>query len=325
MKTSVVIATYNGASFIQDQIRSIFHQTVKPDEIIIYDDCSTDDTLKKIEEVSIESDIPINIITNSINVGVSKAFERGVDVACGDLILFSDQDDYWIEDKIEIILSVFNKYNPCLIFSNAFIVDSNLKLNGKTLWNMVGFKPSNLDDIIIYNKLNLFDDLIKHNIITGMTMACTRDFLEKCKPFPKYPLHDYWLAINASISSIIVAISKPLVLYRQHSNNVIGVNKKNKFQKLSYLKKKHFNTLKRQIMLYESIISLSKKYDLDKKTINLVENYYQFVLSREQAISKSIFSVLKLKSLYKKYDYFGTKTMKKDLFYSLILKRIKEK
>lgn len=110
MKTSVVMATYNGEEYIKVQLESILKQTLLPDEIIISDDCSKDNTLsivKKEMEKYHYNNYTINV--NKENVGTAHNFKNGLSHASGDYIFFADQDDIWILDKIEKMTNAINK------------------------------------------------------------------------------------------------------------------------------------------------------------------------------------------------------------------------
>ena len=319
-KISVVLATYNGESFVVEQLRSIVNQTVKPDEIIVVDDCSKDKTLDVVSSFAKQCEISIVIEKNEHNSGVSKTFENGVKRASGDIVLFSDQDDCWRENKVEKILFAMSNYDTDFVFSNAAIVDEKLTDTNVTLWDSIDFAPKNNNEYVCYEKSEFFPELLKHNVVTGMTVACRKDFLTKCLPFPSFLLHDYWLALNASTSVNMIAINDPLVLYRQHSNNVVGVNKKHRKRDKAALKKRHLIIVQSQIMLFKSVIEICEKNNSSEEIKKMAQDYYNFSVNRENALNTSIFSVLKLRKDYKKYTYRDYRFFEKDIFYRFFLK-----
>jgi glycosyltransferase involved in cell wall biosynthesis len=93
MKISIAMCTYNGAAFLPAQLQSILTQSRRPDEIIICDDRSTDDTRSILETFKNESPIPVILNINDQNLGSVRNFERAINLCTGDVIALSDQDD----------------------------------------------------------------------------------------------------------------------------------------------------------------------------------------------------------------------------------------
>ena len=99
---SIVMATYNGAKYLEAQIQSILSQSYSNIEVIITDDCSTDDSLRIIQQ-AVKSDPRVKVHRNPENIGFVKNFMGALCHAKGELICFSDQDDFWHEDKLNIL------------------------------------------------------------------------------------------------------------------------------------------------------------------------------------------------------------------------------
>ena len=230
---SVVLCTYNGEKYIKEQIESIITQTIQPDEIIICDDNSNDNTIAICEEILRTTNIRFKIFRNLKNLGVKKNFEKGIKCCTGDIVFTCDQDDYWYENKIEKMMPFFRDAECKLVFSNAYLVDKNRKKLNCNLWDSLYFKPENIST---YNKC--FDLLLKHCIVTGAAMAFRKDIFLDIIPFPDCWIHDGWIAINACIRGKIVAVNENLIDYRQHGNNVIGVSIEKRYKGFSYNKYK---------------------------------------------------------------------------------------
>ena len=129
---SVVMATYNGARYIDKQLDSIFSQTIPPNEIIISDDNSSDNTISLVNLHKKRSTSRIKLFKNDKTLGYGKNFEIAIKKAHGDYI-FSDQDDYWFPEKIETVLKVSKENSEKFIFINdAVITDKNLVPSGVT-------------------------------------------------------------------------------------------------------------------------------------------------------------------------------------------------
>src|SRR5215213_2898715 len=140
MKISVAMCTYNGAELLPAQLQSIITQSRPPDEIVICDDRSTDDTQALIKKFATDSPIPITLHINQQNLGSVKNFERAISLCTGDVIALSDQDDVWRSDKLERFETVLNSSPTAgLVFSDADVVDENLKPLNRRMWDEVGF------------------------------------------------------------------------------------------------------------------------------------------------------------------------------------------
>lgn len=228
MKTSVVVCTYNGEKYIAEQLESIINQSVCPDEIVVCDDKSKDNTVEIVKGILSKSRIDYSIIVNESNMGVTKNFEQGIQISKGDIVFLSDQDDVWRNDKIEKIIKIFKENDKCVIaFSNAVIVDAYGKITGNKLWKVIGFNPDRIDR---YGEI-----FLKKSLITGATMAVKRNFCMKIMPFPKSWIHDGWIAINGEIYGSINYVDEELINYRIHNDNVVGANAGIKKKILSYL------------------------------------------------------------------------------------------
>ena len=220
-KTSVALCTYNGKDFIEQQIDSILNQTVLPDELIISDDGSNDGTVEIVKKKLAKSHLKYKVMINNTKLGVIKNFERAILHCEGDIIFTSDQDDIWLEDKVEYIKNMFNLNEKLsIVFTDAYLVDKNLSKTGVRLWDAVYPEMKK-----IKTKQDILKALLKGNIMTGATMAFKRSLIQQITPFNEYWIHDYWIAITGTLIGEVQSIDKPLILYRQHDNNVIGASK----------------------------------------------------------------------------------------------------
>jgi glycosyltransferase involved in cell wall biosynthesis len=118
---SVAMCTYNGSKHIKEQLESIIYQTRKPDEIIICDDCSSDNTVEIAQNLLSVSTIKSTIIRNEINLGFRKNFEKAIGLCHGDIVFLSDQDDVWLPEKIEKVANIFdNDEEVIMAFHDAY-------------------------------------------------------------------------------------------------------------------------------------------------------------------------------------------------------------
>lgn len=229
-KISVALGTYNGAKFLSAQLESLLAQTRQPDELVIGDDGSNDETLEIIENFSQRAGFPIRLEINEKNLGSTKNFERIICRCEGDLIFLADQDDVWAREKIARIESEFlKKPHIEMIFSNAELVDENLQTLGKFLFELTFSKSEQKKT----RTNSFFEVLLWQNAVTGATAAFRAGLRESFLPMPDaIPnlIHDAWIALVFAARDAIDFIDEPLIKYRQHANQQLGLNLK-QFQK----------------------------------------------------------------------------------------------
>jgi len=220
MKISIAMCTFNGAVYLENQLASIQNQVRLPDEIIICDDGSYDDTLNILQSFSSQAPFQTYIYPNKKRLGIKNNFEKAIRLCSGDVIVLSDQDDIWDPQKLVWIEQEFLK-NPKYggIFTNAEVVNENLKPLGFSLWKVINF--SKKEQALVQNGKAL-DVLLKHMVATGATLAFRAQYKDMIIPIPSCWMHDAWIALNLSVFSNLSIIQEKLILYRQHGNNQIG-------------------------------------------------------------------------------------------------------
>lgn len=221
LSLSIALTTYNGEHYIREQLDSIVHQNRQPDEIIISDDASVDSTLEIIKEFKCNAPFPVKIQINQKRLGSTRNFESAIRACSGDIIFLCDQDDIWYPDKIKRIEDCFkNNIEVGAVFTDADVVNQNLQSYGPKLWKKHRFSPREQG---LVNKSDAFTVLLKHSVVTGATMAFRSNFRDFLIPIPDIWVHDAWIAFLISASSNLIAIPTPLIAYRQHGSNQIGV------------------------------------------------------------------------------------------------------
>ena len=207
---SIVLCTYNGEKYLEEQLNSIINQTYKNLEIIISDDCSTDNTISILEKYKHLNNF--HIFLNKENLGFNKNFELAISRANGYYIALCDQDDAWDLNKIDILVSSIEEES--LVYANSMLVDENLISLNKTLEDKlkVNFISSNsMLNFIFGNCVSAHAILFKKEIV---------DFLN----FPRNIYFDQYIAMVCASKNGVKYINKNLVLYRQHSNNTLAQN-----------------------------------------------------------------------------------------------------
>lgn len=225
LSISVALCTYNGERFIKEQLNSIINQFLPVNEIIICDDGSTDNTIKIIEDlVNNNPQIKFHINKNQKNLGVINNFAKAISLCSGDIIFLSDQDDIWMKEKTSTIIDYFNNHkNINCLFTNALIIDSFSKIYpGMNLFSEVCF---NHKAQVLWKYGLDFEIINSGNRATGATMAIRNGFIDPetffCAKSDMY--HDEQLTIEGINNKSIDFITKPLIYYRIHENNTIGL------------------------------------------------------------------------------------------------------
>lgn len=212
MKVDILLACYNGSAYISEQVESILNQTHQNFVLYIRDDGSTDDTVDIINRF----DDPRIVIVNDTysNVGVAENFRILMGYSNSEYILFSDQDDYWCENKIDSLLGEaelkFKKNEPSLVYSQGEVVDSALSSLGK--YATYEKTVSSISDVVFLN-----------GGIQGCAMLFNRSLLQlvlEDKSF--WYMHDQIVTLYCVIFGSVYFKSDVLFLYRQHNSNVLG-------------------------------------------------------------------------------------------------------
>ena len=204
-------------------MESIAAQTRLPDEVIVCDDGSNDGTLDIVAQFAINAPFKLEYSKNPSRLGVIKNFERAISLCTGDIVFLCDQDDVWLPQKIATMMPPFLADEKIgLVFSNAFLTDSKLNRFGYTLWDTFRFDKNGQQALKGDEAISF---LIRSNVVTGSAAAFRSSLRNKLLPFPDALTHDAWLAIVAATMSQIETVDVPLILYRQHEKNVVGVKR----------------------------------------------------------------------------------------------------
>jgi glycosyltransferase involved in cell wall biosynthesis len=216
------MCTYNGAQYLHEQLESIARQSLLPDDLIVCDDGSMDRTTEIVQRFAATAAFPVKLCVNDQNLGSTRNFEQAIGLCTGELIALSDQDDVWRPEKLELLEAEFaRRPDVGLVFADAEIVDDKLRPVGRRMWNEVGFREK---EKALIKKGRALDVLLPGWSVTGATMAFRSKFRDLILPVPtNLPMiHDGWIAVIVAAVSEIAFIDKPLISYRQHSEQQIG-------------------------------------------------------------------------------------------------------
>lgn len=223
-KVAIVLSLYNGELHLREQLQSIEQQTFNGWRLVLRDDGSTDASKKQAEDFAKRFPDQITILkTSGGNLGAVASFSQLVQQAGAEYVLFCDQDDVWLPDKIEKTLAVmragekqYGADTPLLVHTDLRVVDGRLRPLAASFWK--------------YRQMNpragaRLHRLLAQNVVTGCTVMINRSLAALATPIPPTAaMHDWWLAQVATLFGQILHLNEVTLLYRQHQNNSVGAN-----------------------------------------------------------------------------------------------------
>lgn len=216
MKVNILMSTYNGQEFIAQQIQSIQKQTFENWNLLIRDDGSSDETPKIIADFA-KSDARIRFINadKRENFGVIKNFYTLLKYEKADYYFFSDQDDVWQPQKLELTLASVEKENnqiPLMVYTDLIVVDRDLQV----------LHDSMIKTQSHHANTSLLEELTE-NTVTGGTMMVNHCLAKQWKQcYDDLIMHDWYLALLAASLGKLIYLDETTELYRQHESNVLG-------------------------------------------------------------------------------------------------------
>lgn len=218
-KVSVVMATYNGENYISHQIESILNDISLSDELVVYDDASTDNTIEIIKSFN---DSRIVLQSGRKNLGHVRAFEIGLSHAKNEIIMLSDQDDLWPKGRVKCLIDVFYESDSCLIIASIV----NFSESGYE-----EYLPATLDDSFS----GFFDFFWGKASVYGCAMAFKKDLLRLILPIPQIVYsHDHWISICSLCYSQVLLTKYIAVRRRLHKKNLTPRSREISLRTLCY-------------------------------------------------------------------------------------------
>lgn len=306
MKVAILLSTYNGEKYLVDQINSIRKQTFKDWNLFIRDDGSTDKTLNIINRLTRKDNRIFFIDDKEKHLGPMKSFIKLLNDVDADYYFFCDQDDYWLSNKLELMLNAINKNNNVsqLLYCGLKCVDKNLN-------------PINNDFEDLLGKINGKSRFIG-NDMPGCVMLFnkkTRDLVVKyTNDYKDIVMHDWWIALVAQVFGQIEFLDKPLILYRQHGDNSIGAGKNGGILRKVFQK----DVLKKQINLVKITYLQSRAFYISFKNI-LPLKYRKFL---NDFLNAWMSSPLERRKFLKKYKLHGSSWLRSQVYKTIFVLHI---
>lgn len=287
---SIVIATYNGEKYLNAQLESLVNQTYENCEIIAVDDCSTDNTLKILQEYAAKYP-NFSVICNEKNLGYVKNFEKGFSLANGEYIAPCDQDDIWLPAKIEVLLKQIGN-NAIAYCDSEFIDDAGKSLGQK----MSDIKTlTDFDNPLMYIEVGIS--------ALGHAMLIKKEVVFNAMPFPMLFSHDNWLGFVASFNGSVKLVDSVLVQYRRHDTNL--TNALHKKDRKKNIKKR--TRQERLVNAYQCLDLMYQKcpdYLPEKEVIKKLRNSHESYSFQNNLLRMRLFFQYRDKILlHKKYRH----------------------
>lgn len=267
LSISIALCTYNGANHLASQLKSIIKQIRQPDEIIICDDCSKDESVEIAKDILAKWKGKWQVIVNDKNLGYRKNFQKAISLCHGDIIFLSDQDDVWDLNKIEVMVPVFKNKNVILAFHDAKLVNEKLETLYDSFWETMRFNENQIlngDNRLIYAR----------NVMQGAACCFRKELFKLAEPFPVEAIHDEWLLLIGLSSGTVAAVAKPLLNYRQENNAVGGMP----------------FTAKQKILKWHN--SIRERIATHRKYLNNRQRVFELLIDRNKRnCSNNLFSI----------------------------------
>ncbi|SFU64541.1 glycosyltransferase family 2 protein [Nitrosospira multiformis] len=310
---SVALTSFNGEHYIAEQLESIAQQRRLPDELVISDDASTDSTTDIVLKFARHAPFPVRLLQNPERLGSTRNFQAAIGACNGGIIFLCDQDDVWYPNKIALIEAGFiDNPDAGAVFTDADVVDENLNPSGLRLWEAFKFNSKEQAQV---NDCDALEVLFKHPVVTGATMAFRSIYRDLILPLPD-TWHDAWIALLIGATSCLVALPTPLIAYRQHNSNQLGIPRRGRNRS-----KTCAEIYGPQVLRYEltrvRLLTHMKRFPVAKQKLEKIEELLIFLRNRA-ALPQSPWQRLPIAlselAAFRYHRYaFGTVSFWKDL------------
>jgi glycosyltransferase involved in cell wall biosynthesis len=227
---SVCLCTYNGDRFLERQLDSLVAQVRPPDELVVVDDGSFDGTMDLLQQFASRAPFPVKVFVHERNHGLRDSYSEAISAATGSIIFPADQDDVWLDKKIErLVEELQNRPEASGVFCNSELISADGQRLGTTLWDQNDFTVQERLQLIAGAGLPI---LRRFWGVAAHALAFRTDRRKNILPLSTHAPHDAWSACVLMMTGGLYAIDECLVEYRQHSTNYIGGLKSSKTKAL---------------------------------------------------------------------------------------------
>lgn len=265
-RVDILMATYNGADFLKEQLQSLLDQTYSDWNLIIHDDGSHDDTLAIINSFK-QTEPRITLLDDGVLFKNAAAnFMHLLGHSTAPLVIFCDQDDLWFPNKLEVLVgAIENKQGPCAVYCNSYLMQG-----------------SKITEVLVtqFERTDLRNSLFLNGGVQGNSLMFNRQLINLLAELPDYIyMHDHFITIAAVTFGRLMPLNLPLMYYRQHSANVTGNIESSYVKRVIgffmaeqfVIDRAHYNSLRSFYLKYEYQISSERKA--------LFQAYFNYVSS----------------------------------------------
>ena len=220
----IVMATYNGARFLCEQLDSVLAQARPGVRLLVRDDGSTDATREILAAYAGNRPEGVLVENGSRRLGACGSFSALLERSDADFVVLCDQDDVWLPGRLDAMLRRLVELEdrhgrgaPLLVHSDLTVVDAGLRELCPSFWRYQGLDPF---------RGGVLNRLLVQNVVTGCAAILNRALVRRATPIPKAAvMHDWWLATAAAALGRLEALAQPTALYRQHGENRVGAQR----------------------------------------------------------------------------------------------------
>jgi glycosyltransferase involved in cell wall biosynthesis len=282
LRTSIALATYQGARYLKQQLDSYVTQSRLPDELVVSDDHSTDGTQAIVEEFKNSVPFSVTLLSNPSEPGIRANFENAVRQCTGDILFFSDHDDVWLPNHVEKLASALEADERVLaVSSDSEMVDDELNRLGYTFAQSERY-PRKLYEAVMRLPKNQLELIARQRIFNGHSIAFLRSLIPFVVPFPRGCLHDFSAYILAAAIGRVTYVDEPLTLYRIHQGQTIGSERKSLSTIAENMRKQPGD----EVHLWTAILERFKEFpDLGidhEYSVQLLEEKLEFIKRRSR-------------------------------------------
>ncbi len=270
----ILLSVYNGEKYLAQLLSSLENQTCHDFRLVIRNDGSSDGSFYLLEQFAHQTPLRCRLHHRKKNLGVIPAYNWLMKKAAADYIMFCDQDDVWLPEKVEKSLRAiqeaedeYGRETPLLLHCDLRVVDKNLKLLSPSMWR---FQHLNAQ------KACSFEKLLVQNVVTGCAAVFNRALARKVPHVPdEAVMHDWFLALAASAYGRVIPLPEALLLYRRHEANTLGPKRYSFFPAKQAL---NLDTMRQIRKRLSATFDQAKAFDamatqLSSKTDNILKNY----------------------------------------------------
>jgi glycosyltransferase involved in cell wall biosynthesis len=279
-RLSISLCTFNGARFLPEQLASLLAQTRKPDELVVCDDHSTDDSLELIRQFAATAPFEVRLHIQEKNLGWAANRQDSYSRCHGEFIAVCDQDDVWDANKLEVMTEALDVKPPAqLAFCDSRVVNESLEVLGYTTFQITAFDKSRQK---LVQEGRSLEALMANIPLADATMVIRSSLLKWALPIPSQWLPDAWMAIVAAATGGCAIVPRALQSYRQHPRNLSGGQRIGFAQRYRRMRQPGDYFLEQETrfsILRERLVSLGPAV-VNEKTLELIDRRIRFAAAR---------------------------------------------